>query len=226
MEEIRGRNPIFQLQNQFPERDIVRPNLLKSRYFRSGKNTPNQSFDENDLDGEYEVFEIEDVLNNRTSKKKKRNILSSKISSDFNPYAQGKVQLPKKKTKEDSQIYEEHLTEEKGDDDYLIKKQYFEKMLKDETYDNASLKTNEDSREKLNQRYVVNKQPSMKRQSSKAVEVKRDLEEKEVQTGDNFYPQEDRQDDCSMCHSVSRNDTKTKLKKKENPCLFPPQNLK
>ena len=40
LQEIRTRKQIFQLPNNFPSRDIIPPNLLKARYFRSGKNTP------------------------------------------------------------------------------------------------------------------------------------------------------------------------------------------
>ena len=44
--EIKTREQIFQLPNNFPSREIIPPNLLKARYFRSGKNTQNDSLDE------------------------------------------------------------------------------------------------------------------------------------------------------------------------------------
>ena len=35
--EIKTREQIFQLPNNFPAREIIPPNLLKARYVRSGK---------------------------------------------------------------------------------------------------------------------------------------------------------------------------------------------
>ena len=71
LQEIRTRKQIFQLPNNFPSRDIIPPNLLKARYFRSGKNTPENSEDEND--DEYEDWNIENVLSGKRNKKMKIN---------------------------------------------------------------------------------------------------------------------------------------------------------
>lgn len=40
LNQIKGRNPIFQMDNNFPNRQIVKPNLIKAKYFRSPKGTP------------------------------------------------------------------------------------------------------------------------------------------------------------------------------------------
>ena len=95
LQEIRTRKQIFQLPNNFPSRDIIPPNLLKARYFRSGKNTPENSEDEND--DEYEDWNIENVLSGKRNKKMK---INKKIEGGFNPYSQGRVELKKKKMKE------------------------------------------------------------------------------------------------------------------------------
>ena len=95
LQEIRTRKQIFQLPNDFPSRDIVPPNLLKARYFRSGKNTPENSEDEND--DEYEDWNIENVLSGKKNKKMK---INKRADGGFNPYSQGRVELKKKKMKE------------------------------------------------------------------------------------------------------------------------------
>jgi hypothetical protein len=95
LQEIRTRKQIFQLPNNFPSRDIIPPNLLKARYFRSGKNTPENSEDEND--DEYEDWNIENVLSGKKNKKMK---INKRAEGGYNPYSQGRVELKKKKMKE------------------------------------------------------------------------------------------------------------------------------
>ena len=95
LQEIRTRKQIFQLPNNFPSRDIIPPNLLKARYFRSGKNTPENSEDENE--DEYEDWNIENVLSGKKNKKMK---INKRGQDKFNPYSQGRVELKKKKMKE------------------------------------------------------------------------------------------------------------------------------
>ena len=91
LQEIRTRKQIFQLPNNFPSRDIIPPNLLKSRYFRSGKNTPENSEDENE--DEYEDWNIENVLSGKKNKKMK---INKRTEGGFNPYSQGRIELKKK----------------------------------------------------------------------------------------------------------------------------------
>ena len=98
--EIKTREQMFQLPNNFPAREIIPPNLLKARYFRSGKNTPNDSLDEDENEDEYEVWNVENVLNGKKNKKKKIEKMNLNGKKVFNPYQQGKVQLTKKKMKE------------------------------------------------------------------------------------------------------------------------------
>ena len=95
LQEIRTRKQIFQLPNNFPSRDIIPPNLLKARYFRSGKNTPQDSEDE-DAE-EYEMWNIENVLSGKANKKRK---IKKMLDGKFNPYSQGRVELKRKKMKE------------------------------------------------------------------------------------------------------------------------------
>jgi hypothetical protein len=95
LQEIKTRCQIFQLPNNFPSRDIIPPNLLKARYFRSGKNTPQNSDDEDEE--EYEMWNIENILSGKKNKK----IEIKKIpNGKFNPYSQGRVELKRKKMKE------------------------------------------------------------------------------------------------------------------------------
>ena len=95
LQEIRTRKQIFQLPNNFPSRSIIPPNLLKARYFRSGKNTPENSEDENE--DEYEDWNIENVLRGKKNKKIK---IQKGGDSKYNPYKQGRVELKRKKMKE------------------------------------------------------------------------------------------------------------------------------
>lgn len=89
MEEIRGRNPIFQLNNEYPTRGIHKPNLIKSRYFRSAKGTPDGSFDENDQD--YGDFDIDEVLDPKLKKKIKAKKLQNNTqdNKNYNPFKRG-----------------------------------------------------------------------------------------------------------------------------------------
>ena len=95
LQEIRTRKQIFQLPNNFPSRTIIPPNLLKARYFRSGKNTPENSEDEDE--DEYEDWNIENVLRGKKNKKIK---IQKGGDSKYNPYKEGKVELKRKKMKE------------------------------------------------------------------------------------------------------------------------------
>jgi hypothetical protein len=223
LEEIRGRNPIFQLPNNFPPRDIIKPNLVKARVFRSGKNTPVDS--DNEKLNEFEEFDIEDVINNRLIKKKKKTY-NSKYSADFNPFEQGKIKLAKKKNKEElnqksvekhdknqihnqydnSQISREEIEnnnysrENIEDEEYLMKKQFYEKMLKEEDDDLQNYQTNANT---------LVKQPSTTKYLN-----------------DNENIHNDQPKTCASCQSASFIDSKIRLKKKENPALLEPQFIK
>jgi hypothetical protein len=205
-----------------PARDIISPNLLKSRYFRSGKNTPKDQSDnegDNNLD-EYEVFDVEDVLNNRKAKLKKK---TSQISEKFNPYAQGKVQLKKKKKGEEDK--EDSGENELDDVEYLKQKAYFEKMIQENNSSNNvnNVKPSIQKQNTIKSGSVLNNQNVPKDQR----------EDKEIQTGEDFYNQnesynkkEEEEKNCAMCNSASFIDSKVRLKKRENPSLLEPQEIK
>lgn len=210
MEEIRGRNPIFQLENKMPPRDIVVPNLLKARYFQSGKNTPiEQSF----KDDEENVFDVEDVLNNRRTKKKKRTQQESR-DNEWNPYQQGKIELPKKKRHEPLRKDFNSMNMKERDEpsvkegeeevaqkiecdiplkqeEYLMEKNFYEKMLEENlpTQDNTQIE------EKLQQ-----KQPSF------------------AENNNPIKISEENRDSCPT--------PTNRLKKKDNPCLKDPEEIR
>lgn len=70
LDEIKSRNPIFQLKNSFPEREIKTPNLLNARYFKSAKNTPTKKTKkERELEDEEYDFDINEVLENKIKTK-------------------------------------------------------------------------------------------------------------------------------------------------------------
>ncbi len=96
LQEIKTRCQIFKLPNNFPSRDIIPPNLLKAKYFRSGKNTPQNSDDEDEE--KYEMWNIQNVLSEKKNKKMK---IKKMMSGKFNPYSQGRVELKRKKRKKD-----------------------------------------------------------------------------------------------------------------------------
>ena len=107
LQEIKTRMQIFQLPNNFPSRDIIPPNLLKARYFRSGKNTPENSEDENE--DEYEDWNIENVLSGKKNKKMK---INKRVEGKFNPYSQGRVELKMKKKKKMKEGLDNNFSDE------------------------------------------------------------------------------------------------------------------
>lgn len=204
MEEIRTRNPIFQSPNKFPVRDIIKPDLLESRYFKSGKNTNRKlSCEKINNHIENEVLKIDDILNNKKTKKKK---LSSEITNtDFNPFDQGKVKLPKKNMKnsnsqEDKYVKMENNTKEYNDN-YESQRQFYEKMLNQES-------------------------------NHRKIEIQKDLIQqeitnKEIKENNNKNLIEQKPETCLICQRKdSSNGTKSILKKKENPCLLAPCDIK
>lgn len=200
MEEIRTRNPIFQLPNKFPVRDIIKPDLLETRYFKSGKNTPRKLSCEK-LNNE--VFNIDDLLNSKKTKKKKLN--KEFTNSDFNPFNQGKVKLPKKNMK-NSDSQENKLIKMENNikdynDNYESQRQFYEKMLNQES-DIKKIEIQKDS-------------------------IKEEISNKEFKEKNNKNLIDQNYDNCVICQrKESRKETKSKLKKKENPCLLAPCDIK
>ena len=233
LQEIKTRMQIFQLPNNFPSRDIIPPNLLKARYFRSGKNTPENSEDENE--DEYEDWNIENVLSGKKNKKMK---INKRVEGKFNPYSQGRVELKKKKMKEGldnkfsdefyekatakrlkkkgMNIYEEGEEIEESEGQLLYEKQrdYYLKMLGEDKVKNLEDLTNlevqkeEQKEEKENEiQENINVNPPNENQ---VIQNEMKLEEHKC----NVYP---------LNAQVEQNNIPVNpLKKKENPALLPP----
>ena len=236
LQEIRTRKQIFQLPNNFPSRDIIPPNLLKARYFRSGKNTPENSEDENE--DEYEDWNIENVLSGKKNKKMK---INKKIDGGYNPYSQGRVELKKKKMKEgldnkfSNEFYKKAtakrlknkgMNQYEGEDEYeesegqlLYEKQreYYLKMLGEEKVKNIEDLTNLEVQKNINE-------------SQEQIDNNEIRENENIE--DNNINQENNLDENNNIHNcqVPPLDEQIKqerkpcnpLKKKENPALLPP----
>lgn len=237
-----------------PPREIVRPNLLKERYFRSGNNSPNDSQDEVD-------FDIEDLINGRHIKKKK--LSQAKTNNEFNPFSEGKNKAAKKKTKErlDTKIdteelkqkmekerkkqekleeeekyvqYQEnvrknnHVTTKEDtnankneEEEYQMKKQFYEKMLNEEYEDNPKEehKISRQNSNKIASNFKTNTNEKYNYQIDNA--NKFDNADKYDKYGN--YPGEQ---DCASCEHVTNMQNKSILKKKENPALMHPQGIR
>ena len=237
LQEIRTRKQIFQLPNNFPSRDIIPPNLLKARYFRSGKNTPENSEDENE--DEYEDWNIENVLSGKKNKKMK---INKKIDGGYNPYSQGRVELKKKKMKEgldnkfSNEFYkkasakhlknkginnqyegEEEYEESEGQLLYEKQREYYLKMLGEEKVKNIEDLTNLEVQKNINE-------------SQEQIDNNEIRENENIE--DNNINQENNLGENNNIHNcqVPPLDEQIKqerkpcnpLKKKENPALLPP----
>jgi len=239
LQEIRTRMQIFQLPNNFPSRDIIPPNLLKARYFRSGKNTPENSEDENE--DEYEDWNIENVLSGKKNKKMK---INKKIEGKFNPYSQGRVELKKKKMKEgldnkfSDEFYQkanakrmkkkgmeygedEEIEESEGQLLYEKQREYYLKML---------------GEDKINQlEDLTNLEVQKEIENQNKIEDKHDIDNNIHPQNENIppnienIPQEIPSNNEIQINSLPLNyQTQEKhipvnpLKKKENPALLPP----
>ena len=241
LQEIKTRCQIFQLPNNFPSRDIIPPNLLKARYFRSGKNTPENSDEENE--DEYEEWNVENVL-----------------SGKKNPYKQGKIQLKKKKMKEgldnkiDDNLYtrtmekkrkkkeegiesESYEEEEESlntkDREYLKEKEFYEKMLGEDGLKNLEdlSKMNLQTKEMEELNNNINKEEEEKNFDGNNINNEnenKNIEDVNVQkhNENNCFNQF-----CPICNPDANNLTfkstdkkiiTNPLKKKENPALLPP----
>jgi hypothetical protein len=237
LQEIRTRKQIFQLPNNFPSRDIIPPNLLKARYFRSGKNTPENSEDENE--DEYEDWNIENVLSGKKNKKMK---INKKIDGGYNPYSQGRVELKKKKMKEgldnkfSNEFYkkasakhlknkginnqyegEEEYEESEGQLLYEKQREYYLKMLGEEKVKNIEDLTNLEVQKNINE--------SQEQIDNNEIRENENIEDNNINQENNL----DENNNINNCQ-VPPLDEQIKqerkpcnpLKKKENPALLPP----
>jgi hypothetical protein len=237
LQEIKTRMQIFQLPNNFPSRDIIPPNLLKARYFRSGKNTPENSEDENE--DEYEDWNIENVLSGKKNKKMK---INKKFEGKFNPYSQGRVELKKKKMKEGldnkfsdefyekatakrlkkkgMNIYEEGEEIEESEGQLLYEKQrdYYLKMLGEDKVKNLEDLTNlEVQREEQKEEKEKEKEIQ---ENINDINVNQQNENQEIRNEMNAEHK------CNIYPLNAQLEPKNipinPLKKKENPALLPP----
>jgi hypothetical protein len=235
LQEIRTRKQIFQLPNNFPSRDIIPPNLLKSRYFRSGKNTPENSEDENE--DEYEDWNIENVLSGKKNKKMK---INKRTEGGFNPYSQGRIELKKKKMKEgldnkfSNEFYKKAtakrlknkgMNQYEGEDEYeesegqlLYEKQreYYLKMLGEEKVKNIEDLTNLEIQRKTNEEEQIDDnaiKEEVNNKNEENIEKNKDVNEDNAHNCEVIPLNEQIKEERKPCNP---------LKKKENPALFPP----
>ena len=238
LQEIRTRKQIFQLPNNFPSRDIIPPNLLKARYFRSGKNTPENSEDENE--DEYEDWNIENVLSGKKNKKMKINKNNFDENEKFNPYSMGRVELKKKKMKEgldnkfSSEFYkkasakhlknkgllhpeegEEDIEESEGQLLYEKQRDYYIKMLGED-----KIKNIEDLSKLEVQKNIINNEEEQNPEQENEEHVDNNIDNENNNANDN---------NTHKCQTMPLNyqikeEKKiiNPLKKKENPALLPP----
>ena len=252
LQEIRTRMQIFQLPNNFPSRDIIPPNLLKARYFRSGKNTPQDSEDE-DAE-EYEMWNIENVLSGKANKKMK---VKKMPDGKFNPYSQGRVELKRKKMKEglDNKFSDEFY--QKAAAKHLRKKgaRQYEGGEEDEEYEESEgqllyEKQREYYLKMLGEDQIKNLEDLTNLEVQKDAQFINENEQKMIQDNNvnnvnNFPPQYQNenipqqnqviQDQVNVEHNCNIYPPNTQfeqnenihvavnpLKKKENPALLPP----
>jgi hypothetical protein len=236
LQEIRTRKQIFQLPNNFPSRDIIPPNLLKARYFRSGKNTPENSEDENE--DEYEDWNIENVLSGKKNKKMK---IIKRDDGGFNPYSQGRIELKKKKMKEGldnkfsnefykkanakhlknkgkNQYYEgdEEFEESEGQLLYEKQREYYLKMLGEDKVKNIEDLTNLE---------VQKKNEEIEQIDPNEINNKiNNNKENEENNNENIEQNDEHNCQVPPLNEQIKEERKpcNPLKKKENPALLPP----
>ena len=238
LQEIRTRKQIFQLPNNFPSRDIIPPNLLKARYFRSGKNTPENSEDENEE--EYEDWNIENVLSGKKNKKMK---INKRAEGGFNPYSQGRVELKKKKMKEgldnkfSNEFYkkanakhlknkginnqydegEEDFEESEGQLLYEKQREYYLKMLGEEKVKNIEDLSHLEVQKKNEETEQINTNLNSNENNKES-----DIKENNSEINN---LEENNEHNCQvvpLTEQIKQRIPCNPLKKKENPALLPP----
>ena len=238
LQEIRTRKQIFQLPNNFPSRDIIPPNLLKARYFRSGKNTPENSEDENEE--EYEDWNIENVLSGKKNKKMK---INKRAKGGFNPYSQGRVELKKKKMKEgldnkfSNEFYkkanakhlknkginnqydegEEDFEESEGQLLYEKQREYYLKMLGEEKVKNIEDLSHLEVQKKNEETEQINTNLNSNENNKES-----DIKENNNEINN---LEENNEHNCQvvpLTEQIKQRIPCNPLKKKENPALLPP----
>ena len=237
LKEIKGRNPIFQKENNFPNREIHKPNLIKAKYFRSPKGS--QKGDNNS--NLNEEFDIEGLLDGRGEFKKKRKILNKKANAGEEAFFQ--KELKKKIIKEQvDNKNPEYLKSLKKEKEKEIK-------LEDENEveNNEGVEYNEDEapENQINEREMKEMNPEMlklkmKQFYEKMLEEKlekgKENEEREEKANPNFNNQSSmiNAQQTTQAPDVSTSfpgfiqgeSFRQRIIKKENPCLIPANELK
>jgi hypothetical protein len=239
LNEIKGRNPVFQKPNNFQNREIMKPNLIRARYFRSPKGTPkkdkliNQDLYERGGD----EFDIEGLLDGKEGFKKKKKVVNSKADGQF--YAK---ELKKKVTKEqiDNKNPEYLKALKKGKDEKDGNIEDDQKEQKNKENERLSV---EDNQKEADPTYLSASEAKILKEKMK------DFYEKMLDDKDNDQKQVDKDNinqnssiinanqitqapDTSLCSQYNKDyryqgeSVKVNIKKKENPCLMPSNEFK
>ena len=213
LKEIGSRNPIFQLNNNFHNREIIKPNLIKAKYFRSPKNSPKKDDKSEGKGALNEEFDVEGLIDGRDGFKKKKinvnkaandagffkkeikkKITKEKIDNKNPEYLKALKQLKDKGEKENQNVSktEEQIVSNDNTNTSVVKekmKDFYEKMLED--------KIDEKRDEGNNTTFNQAQQSTM-------------VQENDTTFGINYVGNSFRQ----------------RIVKKENPCLMPTTNIK
>lgn len=227
LNEIKARNPIFQQRNQFPNRDIGKPNLMKAKYFNSPKGSSKSK--RNELSYLFdEELDIEGILDGKKQITKKRRKMQNQQNEEVEFF---KKELKKKKQKDDikntNPEYLKYLKEGKSSSPAKEVKPNRQTSTKEERLDQDGQIRNEgdfdaknEEMQKMKEFYerMLNQSPYEERTNPKAEEIP-------PQIGTELE-NEDNKNQCTFCNSLLNTQAGTnRLKKKENPCLVPIPNL-
>ena len=213
LEEIKGRNPIFQKSNNFSNREISKPNLIKAKYFRSPKGTPNKKGTKEELN-DNEEFDINYLLNGKGEVKKKNIIINSQADSNF--FAKNVKKKPLKEqidNKNPDYLKAINKLQSKSNKNInYVQSDSPVKIIENERKDENNEQRQED--EKLKEYYL------------KMLEDKEDKDENKGnkdKTIDNTLLGQN----STLNETTHNNATKSnKITKKENPCLLSNKELK
>lgn len=236
--EIKGRNPVFQKPNNFPNREIMKPNLIRARYFRSPKGTPkkDKQLNKDIYEKGGDEFDIEGLLDGKEGFKKKKKLVNSKADGQF--YAK---ELKKKVTKEQiDNKNPEYLKALKKGKENSINSEAKELVNLDEERINKIEKdkklTGDDQLDPayLNEGEVKILKEKMKNFYERMLEEKENDQKQGDKDNDNINQnssilnanQITQAPDISLCSQYNRDykyqgeTSRINMKRKENPCLM------
>jgi len=245
---------VFQLNNEFPTRTIKKPNLIKSRYFRSAKGTPDQSFEKNNQNDPFDDFDISDVLDAKNKKKHRTRKVEAQHEQvkNFNPF-KSKGNEKKQKQRIESHLRQEY--DEDSDEEEMVqnmevreKNESEQKVVKakgnyveNENVQRTSI-SNKNNGNANNTNSTVNavvEVPVRSNETTGKNKIPREggnvsenirVEEKMFQNTikEEVFEKENAEKGCPVCMSASAINSKVRLRsgKKINPCLVEPQDIK